>query len=182
MMLHRQKIELIGINLVCGGAVLFSYAHGLLNNPAAGDTLWGNVPPWLLPFYTASMLAAAAGYLLFTWYLLFQVNPDGATVARRYRYRLFHVLYGIVLVPSALWMPLTFAMLRDPSYGLWIAIRFVLAVVGSGSVGICAAMALLRPRYGGAAFVAAMAGAIIFCFQTAILDALVWPAFFPLTR
>jgi hypothetical protein len=178
MTVHRQKLELLILNLVCGSAVLISYAHGLVNNPSAGGALWGDVPPWLMPFYTGSMLTAAAGYLAFTFFILLAVNPGEARIGR-YRYRLFLFLYGAVLVPSALWMPLTFEMIREPSAVLWIAIRIVLALVGLGSIGIFTALVMVRPRRPSWAFGLAVAGAIAFTIQTAVLDALIWTAFFP---
>ncbi|HPC40022.1 MAG TPA: hypothetical protein PLM53_15760 [Spirochaetota bacterium] len=178
MTVHRQQIELLILNLVCGSAVLISYAHGLFANPSAGGALWGEVPPWLMPFYTASMLTAAAGYLAFTFYILLAVNPGEARIGR-HRYRIFLFLYGVVLVPSALWMPLTFEMIRDPSAGIWIAIRIVLAAVGLGSIGIFTALVMMRPRRPSWAFGIAVAGAVAFIVQTALLDALVWTAFFP---
>jgi len=178
MTVHRQKIELLILNLVCGSAVLASYAHGLVNNPSARGALWGDVPPWLMPFYTVSMLTAAAGYLAFTFFVLLAVNPGEARIGR-YRYRIFLFLYGAVLVPSALWMPLTFEMIREPSAALWIAIRIVLAAVGIGSIGIFTALVMMRPRRHSWAFAIAVAGAVAFIVQTALLDALVWTAFFP---
>ena len=179
MHLHRQKKELLLLNVVLGFAVLLSYAHGLVTNPATRAALWGGIPQWLMPFYTVVMPFAAVGYFLFTSFLLFQVNPDEALIAGRCRYRLFHLLYGMVLLPSALWMPLSFAMLREPSSGLWIAIRIVLAAVGLGSLGILAAILMLRPRRASPSFWLACSGSIAFCVQTSILDALVWTAFFP---
>lgn len=179
MACHRQQKELLLLNVVCGGAVLISYAHGLINNPAARGALWGGIPQWLTPFYAGAMPFAAVGYFLFTSFLLFHVNPDEAVIAGRYRYRLFHALYGTVLVPSALWMPLSFAMLHEPSAGLWITIRLVLAAVGLGSIGISAAIFLVQPRRNSWSFRFAVIGSIAFCIQTAVLDAVVWTAFFP---
>lgn len=178
-MIHRQKKELMLLNMVCGSAVLFSYAHGLISNPSVRSALWGDIPQWLAPLYTVSMLLAAAGYLAVLFFILFRIDPDEALIAGRRRYRLFHLLYGTVLLPSILWMPLCFEMLREPSTGLWIAIRIVLALVGLGSLGILAAILMLRPRRATLSFRLAVVGSIAFCIQTAILDALVWTAFFP---
>lgn len=178
-MIHRQKKELMLLNMVCGGAVLFSYAHGLISNPSVRSALWGGIPQWLMPFYAGAMPFAAVGYFLFTSFILLQIDPDEAVIAGRYRYRLFHALYGAVLVPSALWMPLSLAMLHEPSVGLWIAIRLVLTAVGLGSIGISAAIFLIQPRRNTLAFRLAVIGSIAFCVQTAILDALVWTALFP---
>ncbi len=179
MHLHRQKKELLLLNVVLGCAVLLSYAHGLVTNPATRAALWGEIPRWLVPFYVVSMFLAAAGYLAGLFFILLRVDPDEALIAGRCRYRLFHLLYGMVLLPSALWMPLSFAMLREPSSGLWIAVRIVLAAVGLGSLGILAAILMLRPRRASPSFWLACAGSIAFCVQTSILDALVWTAFFP---
>jgi hypothetical protein len=70
-------------------------------------------------------------------------------------------------------------MLGSPGPGLWIAIRLVLAVVGLGSLGLLAALLAVRPREPAWAHVLAVAGCAAFAVQTALLDALVWPAFFP---
>ncbi len=126
--------------------------------------------------FLATLFLAAFFFVLI---ILFRVDPDEALIARRCRYRLFHLLYGMILLPSILWMPLSFAMLHEPSFGLWIAIRIVLAVVGFGSIGISAAIFLVQPRRDSWAFRLAVIGSIAFCVQTAILDALVWTAFFP---
>jgi hypothetical protein len=178
-MIHRQKIELTLINLACGAAVLASYGYGLTAGRSSANALWGDVPEWLIPLYTASMITAACGYLLFTFFILFKINPDEAIIAGRCRYRLFHLIYGAILAPSALWMPLTVVMLREPSSGLWMAIRLVLGAVGLGSIGMIAALMLMRPRHGALAFRLAVAGAAAFAIQTALLDALVWTAYFP---
>jgi hypothetical protein len=82
-------------------------------------------------------------------------------------------------VPSALWLPLTFAMLEAPSAGLWLAIRVTLALVGLGSLGLMAAIASALPRGGHGARRIALVGTLFFALQTALLDALIWPAYFP---
>jgi hypothetical protein len=144
---------------------------------SVGD-VWGGVPESLRPVYTVSMLTAAAGYFAFTGFLFFGPDPERVRIAGRYRFPLLSALYALILVPSALWMPLTFAMLESPGAGLWAAIRGVLALVGVGSVGLLAALLRLEPREPRWAWGLAVLGLAAFCFQTAVLDALVWPAFF----
>jgi len=90
-----------------------------------------------------------------------------------------NVLYAGILIPSALWLPLTFAMIESPGGLLWLTIRLVLALVGLSSVGLLFSLLRLRPRPRGWAFALGVAGCTAFCVQTAVLDALVWPAFFP---
>jgi hypothetical protein len=165
-----------------GAAVLGSYAHGLASNPLTRGEVWGGVPEPLQPLYTASMLLAAAGYFAFTYFVLFRLDPLRTRVAGRFGYGAFHVLYALILVPSALWMPLTFAMLASPSAATWAAIRVTLALVGIASLGLVAAVATARPvASGGGRAVRALAvtGSLAFAFQTAVLDAVVWTAYFP---
>ncbi|MBN2077889.1 MAG: hypothetical protein JW838_02920 [Spirochaetes bacterium] len=178
MAIHREKIILVLVNIIGGVAVLGSYAWGILTRTDAG-ALWGGVPESVMPLYSVSMFTAAAGYLAFTAYLLFGVDAGAARVAGRFGYRLFTWLYVLVLAPSAAWMPLTFAMIDDPSPWTWFAVRVVLFTVGAASAGVTVSLASLSPRSAPRARGVAVAGSILFCFQTLVLDAMVWTAFFP---
>jgi hypothetical protein len=179
MTLHKQKKYLLAINIIGGSSVIFSYIHGIMTHPEAAPALWGNVPKALMPLYTANMFVAAAGYLLFTFFLLFRLDADEARVAGRYRYGVFNWLYAVILVPSALWMPFTFMMIAQPSPGTWIAVRLVLTLTGVGSLCMLTALLRVSPRTPVWAHVLAVIGCIGFCVQTAVLDALVWTAYFP---
>jgi hypothetical protein len=117
------------------------------------------------------MLSAALGYFLFSGFLLFAMEPAELRLTNR--------CYLLILAPSALWMPLTFRMLEVPSLGLWVAIRTVLALVGLGSVGLLGALVMVDRGASRAGRVLAIAGAVAFVVQTALLDAIVWPAYFP---
>ena len=92
---------------------------------------------------------------------------------------LFNFLYLFILVPSAMWMPLTFRMLEAPNPGLWLAIRVVLGIVGIASVLLIAGLLLLNRREPAWAYGLAILGSVAFAVQTALLDAIVWPAYFP---
>lgn len=175
--IHPRAAGLLVLNLAGGAAVLLSYWAGLAAE-GVGAALWGGVPEALRPLYTVNMLAAAAGFFLFAPYVLFRLDPDTTRIAGRFDYRLFHLLFALVLIPSALWLPLTREMLQDPSAGLWLAIRVDLALVGVGALGLLAALLTLggeAPR----GRVLAVIGLLPFCLQTAVLDALVWPAYYP---
>ncbi len=169
---------MLWINVLGGVAVLGSYVWGIATHPDPG-AVWGGVPESLKPLYTVSMLTAAVGYFFFSGFLLFGVDAERARFAGRQRFGLVNALYLLILVPSALWMPLTFAMLATPSPALWAAIRVVLALVGLGSVGLLIVVATVRPRTPVVAHVLAVVGLVAFVVQTAVLDALVWPAYFP---
>jgi len=176
--MDRQKRSLVVVILVGGLAVLASYAWGVGTQPALREALWGGVPAGLRPQYTVSMLLAAAGYFAYTYFILFRVDPSRATLAGRRGYWVFSVLYALILFPSALWMPLTLAMLERPSDGVWLAIRAVLWAVAAGSLALTAALFALRPRRPRLAYWLAEAGCLVFCFHTLVLDAVVWPASF----
>jgi hypothetical protein len=99
-------------------------------------------------------------------------------VGRRYGFGLFNPVYILILAPSALRMPLTYSTVARPSSGLWLAIRLASVAVGLGPLGMLAALFKLRPRSAGWSYCLAVDGIIPFCVQTAVLDAVVWLAFF----
>jgi len=178
--MHPARRWLLVLNVLGGLAVLGSYAWGIAANPETRGQVWGGVPDSLRPLYTTSMLLAAAGYFAFSPFVFFRLDPERTRIAGGLGFGAFPLLYALVLIPSALWMPLTFAMLDAPSAALWAAIRTVLALVGIGSLGLVAAVATAQPPDAAPlARAVAVVGALAFSFQTAILDALVWPAYFP---
>ena len=143
--------------------------------PAA---LWGGVPAAIQPLYTGWMFVAAAGYLTLAYFLFFKVDPERARVGGL-GFGLFNVLFVLILVPSALWMPWTFAYLAEPSALMWSVVRAGLATTGLAALGMIAALVLLEPREPAGLHKAAVAGAIGFFVQTGVLDALLWPVWFP---
>ena len=176
--MHPQKRSLIWINAVGGTAVLASYAWNLIVHSEFGDDFWGGVPASMHSGYVVSMLLAMFGYFAFTRFI-FRLRPATARIADRFDYRTFHLIYALILIASALWMPLTFAMIQEPGAGLWFAIRATLATVGLGSLMLVAALLWLKPKEPRGSYKLAVAGSLAFTFQTAVLDALVWPAYFP---
>jgi len=178
MQLHFQKVVLLAINLVCGAAVIFSYIFCLARHPQSGGALWGEVPKSLIPLYTASMFTAAAGYLLFSYYIMCKLDPDSASIDG-IGYWIFSLIYLLILVPSALWMPFTISMIENPSLVTWIIIRAALAIVGIASIVMLVSLLRASPRVEGPSFVLAIIGCALFCVQTAVLDAIVWTGYFP---
>ena len=178
--MHAKKQWLIIINLIGGIAVLGSYAYGILTHPNAGQILWGGVPQSIRPFYTVGMFLAAAGYFAFSYFILFRLNPQDTQVTSRFGFGLFNALYAAILIPSALWMPLTFLALGQSSLVLLWIVRMVLVVVAIASLGLFAALLKVQPRQPLWAHRIALAGSVAFCIQTVILDAILWGAFFRL--
>jgi len=177
--MHPMRRSLLWLNVLGGIAVLGSYVHGLASNPLTRGAVWGDVPEALRPFYTINMFLAAAGYFAFSSYVFRQLDPARTRIAGRFGFGAFHVLYALILVPSALWLPLTFEMLAAPSAWLWLVIRIDLALVGLGSLGLMGAIASAQPPGAPGARRLALLGTLFFCLQTALLDALIWPAYFP---
>ncbi len=170
------QLGLLGVTVVGGAAVLGSYAHGLRTHASPAEALWGGVPRRLRPAYGISMLAAASGFFGFLVHLLLFVEP--ARVGLPGGYGAYLVLFTLILLPSALWMPLTFRYRARPSAGRWAAVRAALTLAGLGSLGLLAALVLERPAPVTASWIAALIGASLFSIQTAFLDALLWPALY----
>lgn len=165
------------LNVAGGIAVLASYAWGVALAPALRTGLWGGVPEALRGVYTVNMLLAAAGYFPFAFLLVFRAPRDRLRAEARVGPGVVLALFGLVLIPSALWLPLTARMLDAPSDATWLAIRGVLFAVGAGSTGLLVLLARIARARGGALARGALLGAVPFWTQTAVLDALVWPAY-----
>jgi hypothetical protein len=124
------------------------------------------------------MFLAAAGYFAFTYFILFRLHPQDARVADRFDFGLFNALYAVVLIPSALWMPLTFLAVEQSSQTLSWTVRIVLLLVAAASLGLLAALLKDEPRQPLWAHRLALVGMVGFCFQTVLLDAIFWGAYF----
>jgi len=176
---HPSKRLLLGINVIGGIAVLFSYAHGFLTHQGTSGGLWGGVPESMKSFYTIWMFVAAVGYFLFTYFLLFRVKPQEVRIVSHFGFNVFNVIYVLILAPSALWMPLTFKMIASPGQLLWLFIRLTLWCVGIASIALIIALLSLRPRKPAIPYWLALFGSIAFTVQTALLDASIWVIHFP---
>ncbi len=118
--MNPQKRTLIWINALGGIAVLGSYAWSVLAHPGSGGDFWGGVPAAMQSGYTVTMLLAVAGYFAFTRFV-FRLRPAQVKIADRFDYRSFQLIYALILVPSALWMP---AHVRDdPGPQRWPLVR-----------------------------------------------------------
>jgi hypothetical protein len=176
--MHPEQRSLAALNVVGGMLVLGSYLLAFGGSPALRSGLWGGVPDALRPLYTANMLLAAAGYFPFTFLLVFRTRPEGG-LPFGIPYRALHLLYGLVLLPSALCLPLAARLLEGPTVLLWAAVRIDLALGGLGATGLLLIVWALARERGDALGWAAFAGVVPFWLQTTVLDAIVWPAFYP---
>ena len=176
--MDSRKKTLLLINIIGGAAVLGSYAWGLATHPGQGNALWGAVPQILREISTVTMLLAAAGWLIFYIFLLFKVDLDTVRINLGAGFKAFSVLSLAVLLPSALWMPVTFAYIAHPSTLIWMVDRLVLILVGLASLGLLSALMNIQPRKPALFFWLAFGGCALLCIQTALMDALIWANFF----
>lgn len=175
--MHPKKKNWLAINAVGGVAVLASYAHGIMTHPESRNALWGTIPAELQAIYGVTMWLAAAGYFFFSYYFVLRTDAERVQFGR-FGFGLINALYALIMVTSALWMPLTFAYLENPTPGLWLLVRVDLLLVAVGTIGLTIALFTMRPRAEGAAGVLALIGLLLFAVQTAFLDPIVWPQFF----
>jgi len=173
-----QHIILLIINVVGGAAVIGSYIFGLGGQSGGTNILWGGVPANIRPVYFISMIICAVAYFAILYYLFFRLAPGEVVIAGRFNYTLFYVIFILMLLPSALWMPLTNLYTANPGMGLWIGIRTVLIIVGLASIALCWAIFSVQPRLPGVSFWLAAVGSGYFAFHTMILDGIVWAALF----
>jgi hypothetical protein len=172
-----QQIVLLIINVIGGIAVIGSYIYGLTAQSGGANVLWGGVPENIRPVYFVSMIISALGYFAFLYYIIFKLSPSEVTIANTFGFSLFFAIFILILLPSALWMPLTNLYVGTPSSGTWVIIRTILGLVGIGSIALVWALLSLQTREG-VAYWLAVAGSGYFAFHTAILDAIIWAALY----
>lgn len=141
--------------------------------------LWGGVPAQLRSLYTTNMFLAAAGYLVFSIFILL-TKQDEVKVAGRFGFGSFLILYLLVLIPSALWMPLTILAIEQSSQVLLWLVRVDLLVIALSSLGILVGLISMQPRRPTWFHILAVIGGLAFCLQTVVLDAIIWSILFTL--
>ena len=171
------RASLAALNVLGGMAVLASYSL-LFEREDASAVLWGGLPAQMRSLYTTNMWLAALGYFPFTGLFLFGTDPEHVRFYGRQGYGLLLVLYAPVLVGSAIWMPLTFAFADSGAFPFFL-VRLDLAVVGVASLGLLGCVATMSPRPPTWLHFLAFFGCMAFCFQTAVLDGAIWPAYYP---
>ena len=174
----KNKRSFIFLILLGGMLVLGSYGMVFQADADTMSAMWGGVPERLMPFYQANMLWGIAGYFLYTLFFLFMM-PEGATgFPAQLENRLLLIFYALILFPSAIWAPLTLMMISHPTSLTWAVIRIVLALVGTGSLGLLYLLLRARPKHFSLFYLFAVVGCVGFCLQTVLLDAVIWPTYF----
>ena len=177
--MFSSRLSLILIHILGGSSVLVSYALWLFVLSFDGAALWGGVPSALQPLYTSNMFLAAGGYFMFATLLLFRypMEPIG-----RLDHSTLHLVSVCILFPSAFWLPLTAAYVAHPNLWIWVAIRASLFLVGGGSLVLMWVIYQIPKEQFLWHRRLALVGGFFLTFQTFLLDALIWPAFFPIAH
>jgi hypothetical protein len=176
--MHWESILLLVIIAVGGVAVIGSYVIGLRGKAGASDALWGGVPAKIRPVYGVSMILSAIGFLAVLFYIFFKLDPPDVVIAGRYGFSLFISIFITILLPSALWMPLSKKYVERPSAVTWLIVRVVLFLVGLASIELAWALFALDTGIRGVAYWFAVVGSCYFAFHTFVLDAVLWAALF----
>lgn len=176
--MHYLQWILLAVTAVFGAGVIGSYIQGISANPGGAEKLWGGVTGSLRTFNYVTMLLAVAGFFLFSYYLFFRIDPATIQVAGNLNFWAFIVIYTLILLPSAFWMPLTFNVLASRNTSAWFAVRAVLFMAGFASLALTVALLTLQPRIWDTAYWLAVVGSILFCVQTLIMDSFIWAANF----
>ena len=82
------------------------------------------------------MLLATVGYFIFTSYVLKKMFTFKSNEFNKIHFAIINILYAGIIIPSVLWMPMTFRVLTHSSDFLWVGIRIILLVVGLSSSGL----------------------------------------------
>ena len=174
--MKTSKLGLLIINLVGGAGVIGSYIWGFLSNPGGVEAFWGGVPAVIRTAITVNMLLAAAGYLVIFLILLLRV-PSTTTVGTL-PFWTFHVIYLVILIASALWMPLTQAVIQNYTPLVWFSVLLVLALTALAGILLLIALLSLRPKLPTRWRIPVILSSAFFILQTAVLDAILWTSFF----
>jgi len=177
--MDEQKIWFLVINVLGGFAVIASYIAGLVSHPNTEELLWGRITHSLKSIYLVSMPLAAVSYLLFLYFILFHLDAGTVLIWGFDGFLVLDIIFMTILVFSAFWMPLTYRLIDTQWHGWWIYIRMVLFFVGLSSLALLCALLMINQREPTWSYWLAVSGAVVFFIQTGIMDAFIWPAFFP---
>jgi len=165
--------------LLGGFAVIVSYVAGMVSHPNTEQLIFGRITPSLKSIYLVSMPLAVVGYLLFLYFILFQLDAGTVQIWGSDGFLVLDIIFAVILVFSAFWMPLTYKLIETQWRGWWFYIRMVLFFVALGSLALLCAFLMISQKEPAWSYWLAISGAVVFFIQTGIIDAFVWTAKFP---
>jgi len=173
----QQKVFTITTSIF-GGFVILSYILGI-DNPQTADVMWGGVPENVRDIYTISMLISASSYFVFWLYTILNILGKKIELPEKILLWIVYLLFYLILIPSALWIPLVNIMISNPSNLIWFGIRLVLILVAVGTLGLLILFLRLKSKPKKIFYYLSIFGLLFFLFHTGVLDAIIWPSLFP---
>ena len=173
-----QKVILVLINLIFGSMVLYSYYNGISKEPQLSAKLFGGIPSILHPIIICFMFISAIGYLFFTYNFLVNADVNKTLFFNKFGYSSLNLLYLLVLIPSMLWMNLTFKYMKSGNSLDWALIVAMLFCVGIASIFLLLFTVDMKTEGNTYVYLASVIGSSIFAFHTLFLDAIIWTTFF----
>ena len=171
----RPTAALVLVNLIIGAAVLVSYVWGIRQFDDPTTALWGDAPTIVKSSAVATMPLAALGYLWVVWgHLLWQSDFSSSKLRGRDVAWLIVGIDAIILLLSALWMPLTVAAIQRQSDFIRYCVFVLLWIVAGATIVAIWALAAMETTAPSWSQRLAVAGALAFAFQTVVLDGIVW--------
>ena len=173
-----QKIILLLINIIFGSLVLFSYYNGVTKNPDLSLKLWGGVPEILRPYIVGSMFIAAFGYFFFTYNFIVNVDLQSTKFFGKFSTLYLYAIYLLILIPSSLWIDLTFKYMESGLTIDWLYVVSILYCVGISSVFLFLFIIDSGDASKQFIYLASFIGGCFFVFHTLFLDGILWTSFF----
>lgn len=167
------------VNVFGGISVLGSYLLGLVYYPELRMNLWGGVDGIWKTIFSMSMLPAAAGYLLFFYYMVFKSGLDGFEHDVVLLRHLPSILCAVFLISASVWMPSTLAYLSGNST-LWWNVAVVSLWITAISL-LLLTLSIAFQHHGPQAFSRTIAtiGLFYITFHCIVLDGIIWIYKFP---
>jgi len=170
-MIKKRNILFLLVNLILGFAVILSYIWGLVYYPEYGSALWGKVETNNIPYIIFSMLLAAVGYFVFSFYFL---NYKKFQTFNTLEYLYILSLYIVILFFSALWMPLSIGFINTNNNLFLILDLVSLYLVGISSLLLTIFLIQDKSLRRKLIWKLSVLGGFQFTFHTLIIDAIYW--------
>ena len=175
-------ITFLIINVVGGISVLGGYLVCLYVFPDQREALWGGVQNRWQSVFTVSMLMATAGYLLFSYGILFKSSPEEFSSRLLNNSHAISVLCMTFFISAAIWMPATIAYLKTGNSiwwtisvtSLWIT---AISLLATTLIVIVYPLAIPSIVYRGLT----IAGISYITFHCLVFDAIIWVARFDIS-
>lgn len=180
-MLNNKSV--LNIVLALGAFVPISYylTYLVFKKAVPINKLWGSIDTGLRSFYTISMFICVISMLAVLFFMNLSITDDTKVINKKYSEG--GILYyiqslGLIIVPSLVWMPLTYLYLLKPNPLIKYAIIVTLATVGLGGLLLAHTVNKTYPKdminrnltYKSIA----LAGASYLAFHLVVLDASYW--------